>query len=284
MTTSGPPQIWSSSDFPYMCLKDERRTRAFGDAITQTVTPGDVVVDVGAGSGILSLFAASAGASRVYAVEVDHSLAAALRDTVALNGLDDVVTVVEGDAFHAHLPAGADVVVAEIIDTGLLDELQVPVLNHLRERGVVAADTRLVPGRYRTDIQLVRTDNLYYGYRIVAPKHEWPFYAHAEGGWAPTSVVPVSDVVEVISHDFAAGAIDERVAVTRTFEIEPGERANALRLSGVITLCEGVTLGATNALNGDKIIPLHSELTGEVRLELTYRLGGGLGSLAIRRR
>ena len=24
MTTSGPPQIWSSSDFPYMCLKDER--------------------------------------------------------------------------------------------------------------------------------------------------------------------------------------------------------------------------------------------------------------------
>jgi predicted RNA methylase len=74
------------------------------------------------------------------------------------------------------------------------------------------------------------------------------------------------------------------VAVTRTFEIEPGQRANALRLSGVITLCEGVTLGATNALNGDKIIPLHSELTGEVRLELTYRLGGGLGSLAIRRR
>ena len=220
MTTSGPPQIWSSSDFPYMCLKDERRTRAFGDAIAHTVTPGDVVVDVGAGSGILSLFAASAGASRVYAVEVDHSLAAALRDTVALNGLDDVVTVVEGDVLDADLPVGADVVVAEIIDTGLLDELQVPVLNRLRERGVVAADTRLVPSRYRTEIQLVRTDNLYYGYRIVAPKH----------------------------------------------------------------LSEGVTLGATNALNGDKIIPLHSELTGEVRLELTYRLGGGLGSLAIRRR
>ena len=35
MTTSGPPQIWSSSDFPYMCLKDERRTRAFGDAIAR---------------------------------------------------------------------------------------------------------------------------------------------------------------------------------------------------------------------------------------------------------
>ena len=43
MTTSGPPQIWSSSGFPHMCLKDERRTRAFGDAIAHA-DGGDVVV------------------------------------------------------------------------------------------------------------------------------------------------------------------------------------------------------------------------------------------------
>ena len=78
MTTSGPPQIWSSSDFPHMCLKDERRTRAFGEAIAHTVTPGDVVV-------------------------------------------------------------------AEIIDTGLLDELQVPALNRLRERGVAGSRTGAYP-------------------------------------------------------------------------------------------------------------------------------------------
>lgn len=127
MSASGDaPQVWSGSDFPYMCLKDERRTRAFREAIERRVRPGDTVVDVGAGSGILSLFAASAGAGRVHAVEIDHSLAAALRETVALNGLDDVVTVAEGDVLGAPLPQGADVVVAEIIDTGLLDELQVP--------------------------------------------------------------------------------------------------------------------------------------------------------------
>jgi predicted RNA methylase len=278
---SDSPAIWSSSDFPYMCLKDERRTRAFGEAIRRTVWSGDTVIDVGAGSGILSLFAASAGARRVHAVEVDPTLAAALRTTVAMNGLSDVVTVVEGDALEADLPRGADVVIAEIIDTGLLDELQAPVLNRLRERGVVDRATRLVPSRYRTDAQLVWTDNLYYGYRIAAPKHEWPFYDRAGDGWAPTSILPVSERVEIALHDFSAGPVDEAVAVAGDVAIAPGLRANALRLSGEITLCDGVTLGATNALNGDKILPLPSEATGRVRLELAYRLGGGLGSLAI---
>ena len=277
------PEIWSNTDFPYMCLKDEKRTLAFREAIERTVRRGDTVLDVGAGTGILSLFAASAGARRVYAVEIEHSLARALRTTVALNHLAEVVRVVEGDILEADLPQGVDVVIAEIIDTGLLDELQVPALNSLRARGVVDEDTRLIPGRYETTAQLVSADNLYYGYQIVAPKHEWPFYADAENGWAPTSILPVSDRVIVASHDFSSGVIDESVAVTRTFTIEPGGRANALRISGSMTLCEGVTLGATNAVNGDKIVALDSDLIGEVRLELAYRMGAGLGKLAIRR-
>ena len=83
--------VWSSTDFAFQCLRDEQRTGAYRSAIQQVVRRGDVVLDAGAGTGILALFAAAAGARRVYAVELDPWLAAALRRTIEGNGLEHVV-------------------------------------------------------------------------------------------------------------------------------------------------------------------------------------------------
>ena len=65
---------------------DRVRTEAFRRAIESVVRPGDVVLDVGAGSGILSLFAARAGAARVYAVE-RTTVATVAQMLAAANGL-----------------------------------------------------------------------------------------------------------------------------------------------------------------------------------------------------
>ena len=171
-------------------------------------------------------------------------------------------------------------VVAEIIETGLLDEQQVPVLNALRRRGVISERTRLIPAGYETTLQLVTADHRYYGFEIAAPKHEWPFYTGL--GWHPTAVRAGSDVVSVTSVDFAAGFVDEDVEGERDLELDPDARVNAVRLAGRIDLSKHHALGPTPAVNGDKILPIR-ELSGVARATLRwrYRMGAGLGALEL---
>ena len=79
---------------------DRVRTGAFRRAIDSVVRPGDVVLDVGAGSGILSVFAARAGAARVYAVE-RTSAAVLAQELAAANGVAEIVQVIHGSGSRA---------------------------------------------------------------------------------------------------------------------------------------------------------------------------------------
>lgn len=276
--------VWSNTDFPYMCLKDEVRTKVFRKAIHQVVKKGDVVADVGAGSGILSFFAAEAGAKKVYAVEIEHLLVEKLRESIKLNNLEKTIEVIEGNAMKVKLPKNVDVLITEMIETGLLDELQVPGFNSLRANGAIDSKTRIIPSHYKTFLQLVYSDNTYYGYKILAPKHEWPFYSNKSTNWHQTAIESVSKSVEIVSANFTLGIIEENIDVTVALNLNKKKKANGIRISGLITLAPNIELGATNVLNGDKILPIDIiERTDLVKLRIRYRMGGGLGNLRVKR-
>jgi predicted RNA methylase len=286
MDSASRQPIWSFSDFPYACLKDTVRTRAFQAAIRQTVRPGQTVVDAGAGTGILSFFAADAGAARVYAVEIDPALIAALRRSIALNGLTDRVVVVPGDAAAADLPCNVDVVIGELVETGLIEETQVAVFNRLRERGVIGPRTRVIPERYRTAIELAEADITFYGPAIAAPYHEWPHYAGGAAGWLPTATRPLTARVVVADVDLRR-PVAPRIARAVALPAIASGMANAVRLSGAAELAPGLVLGPTNAFSGDKILPLATpfpvQAGEEVVGHVSYVMGGSLGSFAWRR-
>jgi type I protein arginine methyltransferase len=95
-------------------IADCPRVEAFLRAITATVRPGDVVIDLAAGTGIFGLLACRAGAARVYSIEAGAIVA--LADALArANGFADRVRSVHAHSSVAELPERADVVVTDQI-------------------------------------------------------------------------------------------------------------------------------------------------------------------------
>lgn len=108
-------------DYHRGLIGDETRTDALREAIRRVVKPGDVVVDLGAGSGVLSFFACEAGAARVFAIDRGHAADAAAL-LVRHNGLGDRITVIHGLAAETELPERAAVLITETLGSFALEE------------------------------------------------------------------------------------------------------------------------------------------------------------------
>ncbi|KAH7280659.1 hypothetical protein KP509_36G007700 [Ceratopteris richardii] len=121
-------------------LKDSVRTKTYQNAIYQNafLFKDKVVLDVGAGTGILSLFCAKTGAKHVYAVECSIMADTAI-EIVKANGYSNVVTVLKGKVEEIELPSKVDVIISEWMGYFLLFENMVNSV-------LFARDKWLVPG------------------------------------------------------------------------------------------------------------------------------------------
>jgi hypothetical protein len=124
-------------------LDDEVRTRAFQEAIRRTVTPDDVVLDIGTGTGVLAVTAALAGARHVYAIEGSPIIEAA-RAVVEHNGLQDRITIIEGYSVDVEVPERATVLVTETIGDDPLGEHLLNIAFDAKQR-LLTTDARLIP-------------------------------------------------------------------------------------------------------------------------------------------
>ena len=133
-----PDPMYAEFEVHRTMIRDTVRTEAFQRAIASVVRPGDIVLDVGAGSGILSVFAARAGAARVYAVE-ETAIAVLAQELAAANGVGEIVQVIQGDVMAIEPPERVDVIVSEWLGGFGIDEgMLVPV--------IAARDRWLKPG------------------------------------------------------------------------------------------------------------------------------------------
>jgi predicted RNA methylase len=159
-------------------LTDAHRMDSFAAAIAAVVRPGMHVLDLGAGTGVLSFFAARQGAT-VTAVEREPGVLEAARAALA-RSVGDRVTLVHADA-RTYLPDGpVDVVLCEMMHVGQLREKQIEVIGGFAQRYAAAGlgpMPRFLPEACLQAVQPVEQDFTFHGYTVAAPYFQDPFCA-----------------------------------------------------------------------------------------------------------
>uniref|UniRef100_A0A6B2L7G5 type I protein arginine methyltransferase n=1 Tax=Arcella intermedia TaxID=1963864 RepID=A0A6B2L7G5_9EUKA len=104
-------------------LSDEVRMQAYYDSVFKNASAfaGKVVLDVGTGTGILAIWAAQAGAKKVYAVEATD-MAQKAQKLVNANKVQDKVVVLQGKIEDVSLPEQVDIIISEWMGLFLLRE------------------------------------------------------------------------------------------------------------------------------------------------------------------
>jgi len=129
-------------------LADSQRNTAYAQAIEAQIRPGDIVLDIGCGSGILAMMAVRAGAKHVYAIEKDKLLASAAKEIIELNGYGKDITIIPKLSSEIivgkDIPEKADCLVTEIFDNALLGEGVLPILSHAWAH-LLKVDARIIP-------------------------------------------------------------------------------------------------------------------------------------------
>eukprot|EP00049_Salpingoeca_infusionum_P014657 m.277150 g.277150 ORF g.277150 m.277150 type:complete len:989 (+) comp15719_c0_seq1:91-3057(+) len=171
------------------------------------------VLDIGSGTGLLSIMCAQAGADLVYGCELNAPLAALANTCVAKAGVADRVTIIDKSSYHltvgseapssepdapceaSDLPGRVDLVVTELVDSGLLGEHILPTLTHAR-RHLLSHGGRVIPHSAEVHACVVDSDQLYRGARLdVSQLIRLPGCLKSSEPYTCESVCDVADLV-----------------------------------------------------------------------------------------
>ncbi|KAK8949219.1 putative protein arginine N-methyltransferase 1 [Platanthera zijinensis] len=291
-------------------LKDIVRTKTYQNAIYQNafIFKNKVVLDVGAGTGILSLFCAKAGAKHVYAVECSL-MADMAKEIVQTNGLSNVITVLKGKIEDIELPIDrVDVIISEWMGYFLLFENMLNTVLYARDKwliddGIILPDkaslylTAIEDAEYKED--KIEFWNSVYGFDMSCIKKQAmaePLVDVVDQNQIVTNclLLKTMDISKMTAGDMSFTVpfklMAERndfihalvayfdVAFTRCHKLmgfSTGPRSKAthwkqtvLYLEDVLTICEGEVLSGSMSVEPNKKNPR------DIEIMLRYSLNG----------
>jgi predicted RNA methylase len=269
--------------YHFNMLNDSARMDGFEAAIAAVVRPGMRVLELGGGTGVLSWFAARQGAARVWCVEKLPEMVVAARTALAANEHGDRVTVVNADADDFLPPEPVDVVICEMLHTGLLREKQLSVIGSFKRRYLDRFGgplPRMIPEATLQAIQPVQQDFAYNGYLAATP-----IFQDARSLQPRTVELGPPHVFQAFTYD---QALPDRCAMDSSITITRAGTFNAVRVVTKNLLAIQPSGGSPEWIMGYLVLPLATPLAGpfavaagdEPHVSFDYRPGDELNALA----
>lgn len=238
--------------------KDEKRVSVFKDAIIKK-THG-ITYDLGTGSGILASFAAPY-AQEVYAFEINPLVIKKYSDELLKS--QDNITVIEADLTNYVYNQKPDVVICEMLDTALIDEQQVPVINNVLN--YIKEDTIIIPESTYDTIQVGFSNRSHITYKEDEN----------------TCFKSFSEEIKYNSVDFYKHTNPEFEKDIEVTVKDSGE-INSLLITTYTYVTEDLMTGPTPMLNPPLLIPVNNVDVNKddtINVNLKYIMGGGLNTI-----
>jgi len=253
-----------TTPYHFNLLSDEERLSAFFEAIKEKAK--GTVYDIGSGCGILSIYA-SFYSNFVYAVEIDPNSAKMAEFNVKLF---ENISLINKDAKEVVFKDKADVIICEMLDTALIDEEQVPVLNSILK--YLKSNGEVIPKGIINGAEAVHMNSCHICY--------------------DDSFTGVKNLNHEIMSDFVIynkisfnNKISEDVEAIIEFLISRKGIVSGIKITTLTLLTENIICGPTDMFNPALLIPtkkISADIGDKIRVKLNYKMGGGLNSIKTR--
>ncbi|WP_162902462.1 50S ribosomal protein L11 methyltransferase [Facilibium subflavum] len=146
----------------FAMLNDAERNDAYQTAIASIDLQDKVVIDIGCGTGLLSMMAIDHGARHVYAFECDKQIAQKAHQIILTNGYQNKITIIDSkssEGWHPSVEKG-DVLITETMDCGLVGEGILESIFHAKEH-LLKSEASILPGRAKVFAAMVNSKDLH---------------------------------------------------------------------------------------------------------------------------
>ena len=250
---------FKTTPYHFDLIKDNQRLSAFFEAICEYDGENELAYDLGCGSGVLSYFL-TPYFRKIIALEIDSSASNCAKENLA--GFDNV-TVFNEDALKHDFDKKADLIVCEMMDTALIDEEQIPVLNHAKK--CLKPSGRIIPQGIINSAQLVNMEREYL---------HWDENARYE---------VYSDDTVYVEFDFSDD-IDPHFSTDLSFRPKKDGTVNGIKITTFTKLSDDIICGPTPMLNPPLLIPFDEKPVKSneyITVNLKYIMGNGIESIEL---